>query len=322
MMDDIPLVSIITPSFNQAAFLEETILSVLSQDYPAIEYWVVDGGSSDGSVEIIKRYAHKLSGWVSEKDAGQADAINKGLRWAKGDILAWINSDDLYRPGAISSAVAKLRGNPEVGLVFSDVDSIDNDGQIFNRMRYGHWQLADLMTFNIIGQSSVFFCRSALEEAGYLDPSYHYLLDHQLWLRMALVTRLKYVPGEVWAAARIHAGAKNVAEGAGFGQEAYRLVGWMHADQRFEPYLKNRTHKVWAGAHRLNAFYLLDSGKPGEALRAYWRGFWKHPRTVLQDWRRILFALLSPFGVDRLRTTYLERRKKRFSQGENQVVQE
>lgn len=320
-MNDTPLVSIITPSFNQAAFLEETINAVLSQDYPAIEYWIIDGGSTDGSVEIIRRYAHKLRGWVSEKDAGQADAINKGLRQAGGEILAWINSDDLYRPGAISSAVTSLQVNPEVGLVYSDVDSIDVEGETFNRMRYGHWQLADLMAFNVIGQASVFFRRSVLEQAGYLDPSYHYLLDHQLWLRMACVTQLKYVPGEVWAAARMHAGAKNVAEGEGFGQEAYRLVAWMQADARFRPYLQDQMHRVWAGAHRLNAFYLLDSGKPGEALRAYWRGLWKHPPTVLKDWRRILFALLSPLGIDRLRTRYIDRRKRRFSQGENKIVE-
>ncbi|MFN2304643.1 MAG: glycosyltransferase family 2 protein [Anaerolineales bacterium] len=321
-MNDRPLVSIITPSFNQAAFLEETIHSVISQDYPSIEYWIIDGGSTDGSLEIIKQYAHQLKGWVSERDAGQADAINKGLQKASGEVLAWLNSDDLYRPGAIKRAVKQLYANPDVGLVYSDVDSIDEYGETFNRMRYGHWQLQDLMAFNIIGQSSVFFRRSVFESAGYLDPSYHYMLDHHLWLRMALTTKLKYMPGEVWAAARMHESAKNVAEGEGFGREAYRLVAWMHADQRFKPYLENHTHKVWAGAHRVNAFYLLDSGKPREALRAYWRGFWSYSPTVLQDWRRILFALLSPFGVDRLRSRYLERRKTRLNQVESEVAKD
>ena len=111
------LVSIVTPSFNQARFLEATIQSVLSQDYPQIEYMIVDGGSSDGSVEIIRRYQDRLAWWVSEPDRGQTDAINKGFARARGGILAWINSDDTYQPGAVSEAVTFLETHPEVGMV-------------------------------------------------------------------------------------------------------------------------------------------------------------------------------------------------------------
>lgn len=311
-MSQTPLVSIVTPSYNQAAFLEETIQSVLAQNYPNLEYWVMDGGSTDGSVEIIRKYASHLSGWISEKDHGQADAINKGFKRATGEIVAWLNSDDLYRPGAIQSAVSIFQENPEVGLVYSDVDSIDANGEVFNRMGYDQWGIRDLMTFNILGQPGVFFRRSVLEKAGYLDLSYQYLLDHHLWLRMALNAPLKYAPGEVWAAARIHAGAKNVADTAGFGQEAYRLVEWMRDDERFAPYWDGYRSQVWAGAHRLNAFYLLNGGKPSAALNAYWRGFWKYPPTILKDWRRIGFALLSPFKPDKLRERYLEGKKKQL----------
>ena len=195
-MSQTPLVSIVTPSYNQAHFLEETIQSVLAQDYPNLEYWVMDGGSTDGSVEVIQKYASKLSGWVSEKDGGQADAINKGLQRANGEIVAWLNSDDLYRPGAIQSAVSIFQENPEVGLVYSDVDSIDADGEIFNRMRYDQWGLKDLMAFNILGQPGVFFKRSVLENSGYLDLSYQYLLDHHLWLRMALNAPIEVFTGK------------------------------------------------------------------------------------------------------------------------------
>ena len=317
-MSQTPLVSIITPSYNQAGFLEAAIQSVLSQGYPNLEYWVIDGGSTDGSVEIIKKYAGQLSGWISEKDNGQADAINKGFARATGEIVAWLNSDDLYRPGAIQRAVDVFERHPEVGLVYGDVDSIDAEGQIFNRMTYGQWGLQDLMAFNILGQPGVFFRRSVLEEAGYLDLSYQYLLDHHLWLRMALGASLKYTPGEVWAAARIHADAKNVAATAGFGEEAYRLVNWMLEDKRFATYLEGHRNKVRAGAHRLNAFYLLNGGKPGAALKAYWRGFWQNPPTVLKDWRRIGFALLSPLNLSKLRDRYLDRKKKRLLLGDDQ----
>jgi len=123
------LVSIITPSYNQSAYLEQAIQSVLGQDYTPLEYIVVDGGSADGSAEIIQRYASRLAWWVSERDAGQADAINKGLRRASGEIVAWLNSDDLYQPGAIAQAVAALRDHPEAGLAFGDAITIDARGR-------------------------------------------------------------------------------------------------------------------------------------------------------------------------------------------------
>src|SRR5512138_1788368 len=125
----LPLVSIITPSFNQAAFLETTIRSVLDQDYPSLEYFIVDGGSKDGSLEIIQRYAHRLAGWVSEPDRGQTDAINKGFGMAHGEILAWLNSDDVYQPGAVAEAATFLQQNPEVGLVYGDATYIDENGR-------------------------------------------------------------------------------------------------------------------------------------------------------------------------------------------------
>ena len=174
-MSESPLVSIITPSYNQAAFLEQTMHSVLEQDYPNIEYLVADGGSDDGSVEIIKRYADRLAWWVSEKDHGQAEAINKGFSRARGEYIAWVNSDDFYLPGAISAAVKEFQQHPEVGLVFGDVKVVDKDEKILNHLHYGNWGLAELMTFHIIGQPAVFLRRSVLEKAGFLDESYHFM---------------------------------------------------------------------------------------------------------------------------------------------------
>ena len=215
-MPAFPRVTVITPSYNQAAFLEETIRSVLSQNYPNLEYFVMDGGSTDGSVEIIQRYAGQLAGWVSEKDRGQADAINKGFDRATGDIVAWLNSDDLYLPGAIASAAAALESHPQWGMVFGDVVSINGAGERINVMTYGGWGLDELMQFNIIGQPGVFMRREALQKAGPLDLSYHFLLDHHLWLRVAQEAPMGYIP-QRWASARFHADAKNVARAADFG---------------------------------------------------------------------------------------------------------
>jgi glycosyltransferase involved in cell wall biosynthesis len=140
-MSSYPLVTIVTPSYNQANFLEETIQSVLSQDYPNLEYIIIDGGSTDSSVDLIRKYEDRLAGWISEEDSGQAEAINKGFERATGEIVAWINSDDYYLPGAIRSAVEALEAHPECGFVYGDAVSINGAGEPFNVMNCGDWGL-------------------------------------------------------------------------------------------------------------------------------------------------------------------------------------
>ena len=304
-----PLVSIITPSFNQARYLEQTIQSVLGQDYACVEYLLVDGASTDGSLEIIRRYADQFEWWVSEPDTGQAEAINKGLRRAQGEIVAWLNSDDVYMPGAIEKAVAVFEEQPDLGLVFGDVLAIDADGQAINQLRYGDWSLSDLMAFRVIGQPSVFMRRSVLEQAGYLDLSYHYLLDHQLWLRMAQLGEMRYLP-EMLSAARFHAESKNVALANKFGEEAFRILAWMQTQPALLPVLTENKARIRAGAERLSAFYLLDGGQAGASLRAYMRALRLHPLTVLRDWKHVLSAVLSVLGLNKLGEVYRKARKR------------
>src|SRR5512136_1808888 len=198
-MPELPLVTIVTPSFNQARFLEATLRSVLDQDYPRIEYLVVDGASTDGSVEIIRRYANRLAWWVSEKDSGQSEAINKGMRRAQGEIIGWLNSDDIYLPGAVSAAVAHFQANPQAGLIYGDALAIDSDGKSFNVMRARQYTLTDLMAFQIICQPAAFMRRSVLDEVGYLNPSYHLLMDNLLWMCMAQKAPILYA-SQTWAA--------------------------------------------------------------------------------------------------------------------------
>lgn len=306
------LVSVITPSFNQAKYLEETIRSVLEQEYPDVEYILVDGASTDGSLEIVRRYADRLAWWVSEKDSGQAEAINKGLSHATGEILAWLNSDDYYLPGAISGAVKAFKENPDIALVYGNMLAVNENGDTINVLRYDQLTLEDLLCFQIIGQPAVFFRREALERAGALDPSYHFLLDHHLWLRIARQGQILHVD-QTWAAARYHAEAKNRARAAEFGREAFRILDWA---QQTQPGLASVMARIGrrarASAHRVDARYLLDGGQTWPALKAWMRALYIHPPTALARLNIFVSALLQLGRLGRLRELYLQRRQARF----------
>jgi glycosyltransferase involved in cell wall biosynthesis len=312
-MTDFPLVSIVTPSFNQAQFLEATLLSVLDQDYPNLEYVVVDGASTDGSVDIIRRFTDRLTWWVSEKDSGQSEAVNKGLRKAHGEYVAWLNSDDVYLPGTVSAAVAAFRSNPAAGIVYGDALAIDAEGRTINLMHARQYSLVDLMAFNIICQPAAFMRRSVVEQANYLNPSYQLLMDNLLWINMAQIAPLIYVP-RTWAAARYHDQAKNRTRGAAYGQEAKKLVDDLKARSEFAGIINKNEKRIMAGVNRFDAFYLTDAGQPRHALRAYGRAFRLHPPAALGDWKHILLALFSLVGLQKIRSLYDRQRSHRLKQ--------
>jgi GT2 family glycosyltransferase len=305
------LVSIVTPSFNQASYLEQTMRSVLDQDHADIEYLVIDGGSTDGTVDLIKNHAPRLAYWVSEKDSGQADAINKGMARSKGDIVAWLNSDDYYLPGTVAAAVRAFDANPDVVLVYADMFAVDQHGQTFNTLRYRQLTLEDLLSFQIIGQPAVFMRRSAFENAGGLDLSYHFVLDHHLWIRIASQGRILHVP-QTWAAARYHPAAKNRAQAAAFGKEAFRILEWAKSQPDLSPILTPISHRALASAHRVNARYLLDGGQPVASLAAWTRAFFIHPPTALARLNLLGSALLNLTGLGKLREATLKRRQSQY----------
>lgn len=205
-----PKVTIVTPSYNQAEFLEETIRSVLLQDYPNLEYIVIDGGSNDGSVDIIRKYENWITYWVSEPDKGQADAINKGFEQASGEFLGWINSDDYLYPGAITKMSAELEKNPNVSLVYGDVD----EGLENNKFRrYGRNSTISemLKTYSVpIPQQGSMWRSKVIKEVGGLDVRWQFVLDREFFLRVAMSYQTAYIPGEL-AFFRYHSNSKSIS---------------------------------------------------------------------------------------------------------------
>lgn len=180
-----PLITVVTPSFNQARFIEETIRSVLLQGYPRLEYIVMDGGSTDGSADIIRTYDRWIAAWRSERDAGQSDAINKGFRLANGEIIAWLNSDDTFHPGALAQVAQHFVARPAMGMLYGGCDIINEDGSLYTRYPSRDFDLKILInTWNFIPQPATFFRREAYRAVGEVDVALHYSMDRDLWIRL------------------------------------------------------------------------------------------------------------------------------------------
>ena len=190
-----PLVTIVTPSFNQGHYIRATIESVLSQDYPNVEYIIMDGGSTDETAAVVRDYASRLT-WITEKDRGQAHAINKGFRMAKGTYAGWLNSDDLLLPGAIRHAVRGFQANPDAGAVYGEGYLIDKQGRITGRFpwteTFNLWRLMYLSDYVL--QQGALFRRKLLEDVGYLREDLHYVMDWDLLIRIGKHAPLEYVP--------------------------------------------------------------------------------------------------------------------------------
>jgi glycosyltransferase involved in cell wall biosynthesis len=205
-----PLVSIVTPTYNAARYLPDAIESVLSQDYPRIEYIVMDGGSSDETLPILQRYSGRLRISVG-KDRGPGDAIYQGLSRAQGEILAWLNADDIYLPGAVRAGVEYLLAHPEVDVVYGEGNWIDENGAIIRRYPTLPFDAKILARDCFICQPSAFIRASAYRRCG-LDPEVNWSFDYDLWIRMAKQGfRFANIPNYL-AGSRMHSGAKTISE--------------------------------------------------------------------------------------------------------------
>ncbi len=209
----LPRISVITPSFNHAAFLAAAMDSVLSQNYPNLEYIVMDGGSKDGSADIILARADRLAYWQSERDGGQANALNLGLARATGDVIGWVNSDDLYLPGALKKVGRYFTEHPDVMLVYGDCLWINEHDRVIEHVKPGPFDPAKLSYRCYMMQMSVFFRRDMLERIGSFDIKFPYALDYDLWLRagVSLQKNIAYLP-ETLACYRGHEQSQSVRD--------------------------------------------------------------------------------------------------------------
>ena len=191
-----PKVTIVTPSFNQGNFLEETIRSVLLQDYPNLEYVIIDGGSTDNSIEIIRKYERWLAYWVSEHDGGQADAINKGFINSKGEYLGWLNSDDILYPSAISRVVNAFRSEPNIEMIYGDIDQGQSYDLGVEPLHGEQIEFSEMLrTLKVpIPQQGSLWKRSVIERVGSLDARWHVVLDREFYIRVAKSSQVRYIP--------------------------------------------------------------------------------------------------------------------------------
>lgn len=309
-MGHYPLVSIVTPSYNQAEFLEETILSVLNQDYPNLEYIIMDGGSTDGSVDIIKKYASRLRYWVSGQDKGQSDAINKGWDMSGGKIIAYLNSDDTYAPGAIKQAVEIFLKHPQVHLVYGDMNFIDGDSNVFRKFEAPefniHTFIGDAYHTCYIRQPTTFFRRVVLDEIGMLDINMHYAFDYDFFIRICTRFPVYRLPS-VLANFRHHKSSKTMSmNGSGrhdvFWPEKRALLESVAKDSRL-------SLKVRALAWRKIGICHYSYREMKSAKRMFIRALRTSP-SILKDPRTYYFLAMSLLGSRVVNA--LSSAKKRF----------
>lgn len=313
-----PLVSIVTPSYNQAAYIEQTLLSVLNQDYPNIEYIVIDGGSTDGSRSIIERYADRLSYWVSEPDRGHPHAVNKGFRQATGEILAFLNSDDLYMAGTVRQAVNALQDHPEAGMVYGDGYLIDSEGQLLDPHYYRSFSLLELLCNDVLLQPTVFMRREIFEQIGGLEEAYPLVFDHVLWIRFAAIAPIVHVPS-IWAVERTHSDAKTAARAAEFVGDTEQFLADAEEQPDLFPIIDANRKRIQGSLDVYAARRLIDSGRYREATQRLVCAFRRYPSIVFRYWYKAVQAVFSALGFDWLFMWY-RRTRRTIKYGKYRIV--
>src|SRR5262245_20213871 len=179
----LPRITVITPSLNQGDFIRQTVDGVLSQGYPELDYWIIDGGSSDGTLSILDSYQNAIR-YISEPDTGQAEAVNKGFDRAAGDVIGWLNSDDMYLPGALETVGTFFRDHPDTAVLYGDAYYCDDSGRLQDPYPTRDFDWDSFSSECYVCQPSIFFRRRVLEDVGMLNPTLHFCMDYDFWIRV------------------------------------------------------------------------------------------------------------------------------------------
>lgn len=298
-----PRVSIVTPSYNQAQFIEETIRSVLLQGYPNLEYIIIDGGSTDGSVEIIRKYEPWLAYWVSEKDKGQSHAINKGLNLSTGCFFAWMNSDDFYAPDVFGKVGRYAAEHPDARIIYGNLCLISAAGTCRGRL-LGQYTRERFLTFfdeNYLGisQPATFFSKALLDRIGPVNETLHYIMDYELLLRASFVCDFDYIDANI-TYFRIHESSKTGSGKYHFTREHMKIMRW------YAPQLKQFLQLEFSDYVGRAKFYYASlltsevlSGRISDqraSLKLLLEAAWNYPNLLKASWywRHVIKSFIGP----------------------------
>jgi glycosyltransferase involved in cell wall biosynthesis len=287
--DNWPRISVVTPSYNQVAYLEETIRSVLLQGYPNLEYLVIDGGSNDGSVEIIKKYADYLAYWASERDRGQADALNKGFCKATGAFVGWQNSDDYYHRNAIWEVAKSAQQNPDFDVFYGSTDYVDEHGKFIRSFETPHGMQQMLPFANVCNQS-MFLNHRIFDEGNFIDETFRHALDYEYFVRLARRGYCFQMLSGLRGYYRLHAAAKTHYQQDVCNLECQKIFQNTYLDKKLPLELREKALALLQG-ECLNHFSASDR-----------EGFREHFQSLLQlgGWGAITPRLALRYGISQL----------------------
>jgi len=313
-----PLVSIVTPSFNKGPYIEETIQSIQNQSYTNIEHIVIDGGSTDGTLEILKKYEGRIS-WISEPDHGQSDAINKGWKRAKGEIIAYLNADDTYTPDAVMTAVSYLNEHSDVDLVYGDGILTDENGKFIRTYRAGEFSMRDLIYCrdNIL-QPALFFRKAVYDLIGGIDESLNLAMDLDYWIRAGLLFRIAYIPRPL-AVAKIYRDAKSVALMHRYVSDYEHILEKVFMDPCLPSDLAREKNAVYNYIYTKGGLDSIHLGMVRDGSGYLWKAFRMNPFRCLGN----VILLLGQFGCRIVRSHALKNCKPiKISKKNNQCENE
>jgi glycosyltransferase involved in cell wall biosynthesis len=280
----LPSITIVTPSLNQGRFIQQTILSVLNQDYPSLDYIVMDGGSIDDTVDILRGYSDRLQ-WVSQPDGGQSWAINHCWQESNSDIISWLNSDDILLPGALHEVGRFFQENPDVDIVYGDCDYIDSTGMVIKPYPTREYDYAALLTgeSDYMPQPSTFIRRNVFRQVGPLDESLVFTMDLDYWLRAGIYHQVVYLPIK-FACLRLHSEAKSVSGLKKFASEMVYLHQKLFNLPSLPPRIKQMERTAMYHAYYRAADSAFWSNVHPEARKYAWKAFQTYPWRMRGLW--------------------------------------